>query len=97
MNYATQQVKKSLLREKNAFLVAHLLRELLCLRLHILNRASHVERGLRERVVLSRDDLSEGADGVLERDELALVTSEDLCDLERLRHETLDLTCTLDL
>ena len=43
------------------------------------------------------EDLLEGADGVLEGDELALITSEDLCDLEGLRHETLDLTSTLDL
>lgn len=42
------------------------------------------------------DDLLEGADRVLERDKLALVTSEDLGDLERLRHETLDLTRALD-
>ena len=45
----------------------------------------------------TREDLLERADGVLERDKLALVTSEDLGDLERLRHETLDLTSTLDL
>ena len=45
----------------------------------------------------TREDLLEGADGVLERDELALETSENLSDLERLRHETLDLTSTLDL
>ena len=43
------------------------------------------------------DDLLEGADSVLQRNELALVTSEDLCDLERLRHETLNLTRALDL
>ena len=45
----------------------------------------------------TREDLLEGADSVLEGDELALETSEDLGDLERLRHETLDLTSTLDL
>ena len=81
----------------NRTLCTHLLRELLGLRFHVLNRASHVECRLRERIVLARDDLLEGADRVLERDELALVTGEDLCDLERLRHETLDLTSTLDL
>ena len=43
------------------------------------------------------EDLLEGADGVLEGDELALETSEDLRDREGLRHETLDLTSTLDL
>ena len=46
--------------------------------------------------MLSGKDLLEGADGVLERDKLALITSEDLSDLERLRHETLDLAGTLD-
>lgn len=44
----------------------------------------------------TREDLLEGADGVLERNETTLDTSEDLGDLERLRHETLDLTSTLD-
>lgn len=44
----------------------------------------------------TRQDLLEGADGVLERNETTLDTSEDLGDLERLRHETLDLTSTLD-
>ena len=42
-------------------------------------------------------DFTERPDGVLEGDKLALETSEDLCDLEGLRHETLDLTSTLDL
>ena len=42
-------------------------------------------------------DLLEGTNGVLQRHKLALVTSEDLGDLERLRHETLDFTSTLDL
>lgn len=46
--------------------------------------------------MLASEDLLEGADGVLELDELALVTGEDLSDLEGLRHETLDLACTLD-
>ena len=45
----------------------------------------------------TREDLPEGADSVLEGDELALETSEDLGDGEGLRHETLDLTSTLDL
>ena len=57
----------------------------------------HIERGLREVIVLALDDLLEGTDGILQWDELALITSEDLGDLERLRHETLDLTSTLDL
>ena len=45
----------------------------------------------------AREDLLEGADSVLQGDKLALETGEDLRDLERLRHETLDLTRTLDL
>ena len=75
----------------------HLLRELLSLRLHVLDRARHVEGRLGQGVVRAREDLLEGADGVLEGHELALVASEDLRDLEGLRHETLDLTGTLDL
>ena len=47
--------------------------------------------------MLARQDLLEGADGLLQGNELALETSEDLCDLEGLRHESLDLTSTLDL
>ena len=47
--------------------------------------------------MLAREDLLEGADGLLQGNELALETSEDLRDLEGLRHETLDLTSTLDL
>ena len=45
----------------------------------------------------SGQDLLEGSDGVLEGNEFTLVTREDLGDLEGLRHETLDLTSTLDL
>ena len=45
----------------------------------------------------TRQDLLEGADGVLERDKTTLETSEDLGDGEGLGHETLDLTSTLDL
>ena len=78
-------------------LVAHLFRELFSLGLHILNRTRHVESRLRKRVVLTRDDLLEGPDGILKGNELTLVTSEDLGDLERLRHEPLDLTGTFDL
>ncbi len=47
--------------------------------------------------MLSSNDLLEGTDGVLQRNELALVTGEDLGDLERLRHEALNLTGTFDL
>ena len=47
--------------------------------------------------MLAGKDLLERADRLLQGDELALETSEDLGDLEGLRHETLDLTSTLDL
>ena len=47
--------------------------------------------------MLSTDDLLEGADRILKRNEFAFITGEDLRDLERLRHETLDLTRALDL
>jgi hypothetical protein len=49
----------------------------------------HVESSLRQCVVVSREDLFERSYCVLERDELALITSEDLRHLERLGHETL--------
>lgn len=47
--------------------------------------------------MLAGKDLPERADSLLQRDELALETGEDLGDGEGLRHETLDLTSTLDL
>ena len=84
-------------RSEVSLLVAHLLSELLSLRFHVLDRASHVEGRLGEGVVLSRDDLLERADRVLQWHKLALITREHLRDLERLRHETLDFTRTLDL
>ena len=46
--------------------------------------------------MLTVEDLLEGSDGVLQRHKLALVTGEDLRDLEGLRHETLDLAGTFD-
>jgi hypothetical protein len=60
-------------------------------------RAYHVECRLRQVIVCTRKNLPERADGVLQGYELAFVTREDLCDLEGLRHETLNLTSTLDL
>jgi hypothetical protein len=39
----------------------------------------------------------EGADGILEGHELALVTGEDLGNLEGLRHEPLNFASPLDL
>lgn len=45
----------------------------------------------------ARENFTERAHGVLQWHELAFITSEDLGDLERLRHETLDLTGTFDL
>ena len=43
------------------------------------------------------ENLLKGTHGVFQRHEFTFVTSEDLGDLERLRHETLDFTSTLDL
>lgn len=58
--------------------------------------ANHVESTLGQVVTLTAEDGLEGRDGVLQVDELALDTSEDLGDGEGLRQETLDLTGTLD-
>lgn len=71
---------------------SHILRELLGLCLDVLDGAGHVESGLGEGIMRARKNLLEGADGVFERDELALGTREDLGNLERLGHETLT-TC----
>ena len=43
------------------------------------------------------ENLLEGTHGVFQRHEFTFITSENLGDLERLRHETLDFTGTLDL
>lgn len=58
--------------------------------------ANHVESTLRHVITLTSQDRLEGGDGVLEIDELALDTGEDLGDSEGLGQETLDLTGTLD-
>ena len=58
---------------------------------------NHVESRFREVVVFASDDFLEGTDGVLEGDELAFETGENLSDLERLGHETLDFAGTFDL
>src|ERR1700730_2103334 len=71
---------------------------LLILRLHLLallagfvDRADHVERLLRQVVVLALQDLLEAPDGVLDGDEPALPAREALRDEEGLREEPLDL------
>ncbi len=70
--------------------------DLLGLLLNVVDTTAHVESGLGESIVVTTEDLLAGRDGVLERDELTLDTSENLGDSERLAHETLDLTGTLD-
>ena len=61
-----------------------------------LNVTNHVEGSLGEVISLTRDDSLEGADSVLQVDQLALDTSENLGDSEGLGQETLELTGTLD-
>src|SRR5690606_32062180 len=56
-----------------------------------LDAADHVERLLRQVIVLAVDDALEAADGVLQRHVLARRTGEHLGDVERLREEALDL------
>merc|ERR1712070_635096 len=57
---------------------------------------SHVEGLLGQVIDITVDDGGEGIEGLLEGAGASLHTGEDLGDLERLRQETLDLTCTLD-
>lgn len=57
---------------------------------------NHVESTLGKGVTLTSQDSLERGNGVLKVDKLALDTSEDLGDSERLAQETLDLTGTLD-
>jgi hypothetical protein len=48
----------------------------------LFDRADHVEGLLRQRVELPAEDTLEAADGVLERDNLAILPGEHLCDVE---------------
>lgn len=64
--------------------------------LDILDTTNHVERVLRDVVVLALEDLLESVDGLLQGDQSTLDTSEDLGDGERLRHESLNLSGSLD-
>lgn len=57
--------------------------------LDVLDTTDHVERVLRDVVVLTVEDLLESVDGLLEGDKSTLNTGEDLSDSERLRHESL--------
>lgn len=65
--------------------------------IHGQKSAYHVEGRFRKGIVGTRENLLERANGVLEGDKLAFKASEDLGNLERLRHETLNLTRTLHL
>jgi peptide chain release factor 1 len=64
--------------------------------LDLLDVTNHVEGLLREVVILTIADTLEAINSLLKRAELTEHTSEDLSDLEGLRHETLDLTSALD-
>src|SRR5690606_42013690 len=66
-------------------------RERLRALLGFLDRADHVERLLRQVVVLAVDDRLEAADRVRERHVLAGLARERLRNRERLRQESLDL------
>src|SRR5581483_5031687 len=57
----------------------------------LVDGADHVERLLRQRVVLAVDDTAEAADGFFERHILARRAGEHLGDEERLAQEPLDL------
>src|SRR5262249_29259051 len=57
----------------------------------LLDGADHIEGGLRQVVVFALAQSLEAADGVGELDELAHRAGENLCDVEGLRQETLDL------
>jgi len=70
--------------------------DLLTLGASRLDVANHVEGALGKVISLTSNDSLEGADGVLQVDQLALDTSENLGDSEGLGQETLELTGTLD-
>src|SRR5690606_35264390 len=68
--------------------------ELLCLGDGFLDGADHVERLLRQMIVVAVAQALEALDGVLQAHELARRAGEDLGDVERLREEALDLART---
>src|SRR5687768_17044072 len=55
------------------------------------DRADQVERLLRQVIVVAREDSLEAADGVGQRDDLAVLAREHLRDVERLRQEAAHL------
>uniref|UniRef100_A0A6B0UTC5 Putative secreted protein n=1 Tax=Ixodes ricinus TaxID=34613 RepID=A0A6B0UTC5_IXORI len=69
-----------------------LCRQLLCLLVHLLNGAHHVEGHFRQVVQLTFQDLVEATDGLVDGHKLASLAGEDLGHLEGLGEETLDLT-----
>src|SRR5450759_1517835 len=64
---------------------------LFALRPCLVDRANHVERLLREGVVLPLQYLLEPAHGLSDRHRLAFASRESLCHVEGLREEALDL------
>ena len=64
--------------------------------LDIINVSNHVESTFWKIVVFSSDNRLESTDSVDETDELSGGTGENLSNVEWLRHELLDLTCTSD-
>jgi len=77
-------------------LVTLVLEGLLVLGLDIVDTSNHVEGVLGDVVVLTLEDLLESGDSLLEGDKTTLNTGENVGDSERLGHESLDLTGTLD-
>lgn len=65
--------------------------------LNVLDTTDHVERVLRDVVVLTVEDLLESVDSLLEGNKSTLNTGEDLSDGERLGHESLVLSSALIL
>src|SRR4051812_1823860 len=63
----------------------------LCLRGDLVDTADHVERLLRQVIVLAREDAAEAADRLFEWHDLAVLAGEHLRNVERLREEALDL------
>src|SRR4051812_4365669 len=80
----------------NVSAIADLLTNFLCLLLHVLDVALHVERLLGKIVVLAVYYFFETANGVRERDVFSRNAGELLGHVERLRQEPLNLTGSSD-
>src|SRR5690242_4416580 len=90
----SKRLRSTLTTRSGYFIGSLALLHLFALLARLVDRADHVERLLRQVVVLALEDLLEATDGLASRDVLALAACESLSDAERLGEEPLHLART---